>query len=748
MDNLNCVDLSPCNELLSSKFAHFLRIKPSTKSSGEENGPYKVIDSNILSVDLRKSDSNRDKGDFMRLFAFTELLDDSVSQKSVFSKCCLPLINDVLNGVNGLLFCIGQSYTMKGSIEDQSSDPGLVSLALGMIFSKRSFIIDPCGKIDSSDSTDQESALSNIENNDSHAVGNKEENISYQHVCYLSHFEIYGNYIYDLLAPSSDGSISPLPLFTDDEQNQPKTELQSVLVSSFEEAFSIYSIGSTNRQKNTLENIPDTSMSRRHPFFCISLIKFKQHKGKVLESKVSHLTLGDFSGYENNTQMVKILTKLVQLEDRFDLSKNTLKSLGDNRKVWMIVDIDPSSILLHKTLKCLQLGVATFHNLPSIFTDRPHRNAKTYENSVGSSDKESQTENLEFVPIARLDELKESYEKKIHDLENKANLDLEYLGKELTKQIDRIYHQENRTVVPVSELEIIRAYHALELKELRETLEKETQKKLSSIEDELTNLGKSSANRMRESLIFINEASTLSRSKDKKGEFPIQKCQLEKEMKIISDQRKSNSKQGLIATSEKENVIDEIIHEGDTIIVHHSHEQAIKELRETLKKENQLKLQSIYEKVKEHLNVFKEKLAQLMNIATDKEPQTDTIDCSSREHEPTQIFHQHSNPSDPEVELENEDDDQVSVVSLKRRRSSRSKCLQEITSQSNCSPDSVLESHLIEKKKKFCNSTDQSFSGSTLDENTNFDKPNSSLPPLPKYLPDSSNCGLENNEIW
>ncbi|XP_053208171.1 kinesin-like protein KIF20A [Panonychus citri] len=305
------------------KIATFLRIRPIDNFTIEES-PYKIIDSNKIYIDEKTSSncgSAKKINATRNVYNFTEILDESVNQLNVFSKCCLPLVEDVLDGNNGILFCYGttssgKSFTMRGSHEDPTVNPGLIPLSLKKIFSSRKFIDEPLlAKSKFCDMTLADQKTQDLEKQYKDSILASRccrnvvyadvcnNNISfnedgYQYICYLSYFEIYNELVYDLLNSSSGGRGTALSLSEDEKKRYYVKDLRSVMVSSLTEALKIYSYGWTNLQRNIQTTGLNQNSSRSHSFLCITLIKFSEDEGKILEPQISHLTLGDLAGSE------------------------------------------------------------------------------------------------------------------------------------------------------------------------------------------------------------------------------------------------------------------------------------------------------------------------------------------------------------------------------------------------------------------------------------------------------------------
>lgn len=108
----------------SEKLSTFLRIRPVNC----ENKPYSVTDSSSLYVSMADPSKNC-------IYKFSHIFDYNSDQCEVFNKCCSPLVDDLINNNDSLLFSYGttasgKSYTMKGTCDN----PGLIPQALTKLF--------------------------------------------------------------------------------------------------------------------------------------------------------------------------------------------------------------------------------------------------------------------------------------------------------------------------------------------------------------------------------------------------------------------------------------------------------------------------------------------------------------------------------------------------------------------------------------------------------------------------------------
>ncbi|XP_053208395.1 kinesin-like protein KIF20A [Panonychus citri] len=411
-NSVNCVsnNLNGKSLLTSDdeKIATFLRIRPIDNFTIEES-PYKIIDSNKIYIDEKTSSNcgSAEKINATRnVYNFTEILDESVNQLNVFSKCCLPLVEDVLDGNNGILFCYGttssgKSFTMRGPHEDPTVNPGLIPLSLKKIFSSRKFMVE-CNiakaKFDDVILTDQktqelskllkDSILSSpfCRNVSASSTVEKKDNFKDDqplYICYLSYFEIYNDLIYDLLDSSSSGREYPLSLLPDDTQRYYVKDLKSILVSSLSEALKVYKFGWKNLQRNIKLN---KGYNQSHSFLHITLVKFGL---KLLDPQVSHFVLGELFGCEQEDSQPKghcgpnINIPLMKLSECINQAKLRQKNLNRNHvipfrnsnltkffqpyltgtgRVVMIININPSPDLFGETLRSLRFGTTQFYS--------------------------------------------------------------------------------------------------------------------------------------------------------------------------------------------------------------------------------------------------------------------------------------------------------------------------------------------------------------------------------------------------
>ena len=76
-----------------------------------------------VGIDTGK-DSSKNKNENFQTFTFDSVFDSQTEQEKIFEVVAKPLINSALEGINGTLFCYGQTssgktYTMEGIHNDE-----------------------------------------------------------------------------------------------------------------------------------------------------------------------------------------------------------------------------------------------------------------------------------------------------------------------------------------------------------------------------------------------------------------------------------------------------------------------------------------------------------------------------------------------------------------------------------------------------------------------------------------------------
>jgi len=275
-------------------------------------------------------------------YSFKRVFGIKTTQIELFEDVTKPLVDDLIQGKNGLLFTYGvtgsgKTYTMTGS----AGQGGLLPRSLDMIFNSvgpfqaKRFVFKPDDK-NGMEVQNQVDALLERQKRDSQQAPPKtpitrqrldpefadmirpdeacradgvDEDSSYS--VFVSYIEIYNNYIYDLLEETSTDPLKAKPpqskiLREDQNHNMYVAGCTEVEVKSTDEAFDVFWKGQKKRRiANTQLN---RESSRSHSVFVIKLAQapLDADGDNVLQDKnqvaVSQLCLVDLAGSERTSR--------------------------------------------------------------------------------------------------------------------------------------------------------------------------------------------------------------------------------------------------------------------------------------------------------------------------------------------------------------------------------------------------------------------------------------------------------------
>ncbi|KAG7245405.1 hypothetical protein INR49_010856 [Caranx melampygus] len=330
----------------------YCRVRP--LGTEDEECCIEVISSTTIQLHAPEGFKTNRNGEYKETqYSFKKVFGVSVSQRELFEYVAKPLVDDLINGKNGLLFTYGvtgsgKTFTMTGS----PGQGGLLPRSLDMIFNS----IGPCQakryvfKTDDKNGMDVQSEVDALlerqrrENNlpppkatpsrqkldpeiadmirpeEAYKADGVDEDSSYS--IFVSYIEIYNNYIYDLLEETQEDAIKPkwngggtpvrqntefIPpqskiLREDQNHNMYVSGCMEVEVKSPEEAFQVFWRGQKKRKiANTRLN---RESSRSHSVFIIKLAQapLDADGDNILQDKsqvtVSQLCLVDLAGSE------------------------------------------------------------------------------------------------------------------------------------------------------------------------------------------------------------------------------------------------------------------------------------------------------------------------------------------------------------------------------------------------------------------------------------------------------------------
>uniref|UniRef100_A0A7S4PTU8 Kinesin-like protein n=1 Tax=Alexandrium monilatum TaxID=311494 RepID=A0A7S4PTU8_9DINO len=250
--------------MVASNIKVFIRIRPSVKPSKAFKA---VPEEGLVNFELEKhtpeGQVNNTKTNYK--FKFDGILGMKITQEDVFNAVAKPVIEDVLQGINGTIFAYGQTgsgktFTVTGGSE-RYADRGLIPRTIAYLF----------------DAFKQRS------------------DATYR--LYVSYLEIYNDDGYDLLSREDTAQkLEDLPkvmLRQDDEGNIHLRNLSVNMAQKAEDALNLLFLGDTNRA--VAETPMNDASTRSHCMFILWVDSTKPDSDTVRRAK---LHLVDLAGSE------------------------------------------------------------------------------------------------------------------------------------------------------------------------------------------------------------------------------------------------------------------------------------------------------------------------------------------------------------------------------------------------------------------------------------------------------------------
>ncbi|KAL4195723.1 hypothetical protein AMTRI_Chr04g179730 [Amborella trichopoda] len=237
----------------------FVRLRPMAKREKEAGSRCCVRIHNKRDVYLTEFATENDYLRLKRLrgrhFTFDASFPDSTTQQEVYTTTTAELVEGVLQGRNGSVFCYGatgagKTYTMLGTV----NHPGVMVLAIKDLFFKI-----------------------------------RQRSCDGNHVVHLSYLEVYNETVRDLLSPGR-----PLVL-REDKQGIMASGLTQYRAYSTDEVMALLQQGNLNR--TTEPTRANETSSRSHAILQV-VAEYKVREGGNLLSRVGKLSLIDLAGSE------------------------------------------------------------------------------------------------------------------------------------------------------------------------------------------------------------------------------------------------------------------------------------------------------------------------------------------------------------------------------------------------------------------------------------------------------------------
>ncbi|XP_051224842.1 kinesin-like protein KIN-8A [Lolium perenne] len=247
-------------DAMGSRILVFVRLRPMSRKEKEAGSKTCVKIVNKKDVYLTELAS---ENDYLRLkrvrgrhFCFDASFPDSTTQAQVYNTSTADLVEGVLQGRNGTVFCYGatgagKTYTMLGTIEN----PGVMVLAIKDLFLKV-----------------------------------RQRSHDGSHTIQLSYLEVYNETVRDLLSPGR-----PLHLREDKQQGTVAAGLTQYRAYSTDEVMKWLQQGNQNRTTEPTR-VNETS-SRSHAILQV-VVEYRYMDGPSVVTRVGKLSLIDLAGSE------------------------------------------------------------------------------------------------------------------------------------------------------------------------------------------------------------------------------------------------------------------------------------------------------------------------------------------------------------------------------------------------------------------------------------------------------------------
>ncbi|KAM4705475.1 kinesin-like protein KIF20A [Rhinophrynus dorsalis] len=355
---IDALDTEPLvlNDQVSHPLKVYLRVRPFSKAeiaSNESQDCVNIEDSEFVSLQAPKDssamkNSERGIGQSVHKFTFTRIFAPDTTQAEFFEGTVKDLVNSFISGQNGLVFTYGVTNAGKTfTIQGIPKDGGILPRSLDVLFNHikgrqypkmnlKPYLSSDVMKLDAAQVKQEESMkaslLSTLKedgiktvvsstnlkqqvssscesiSSDSSEYGSLlyDDKESHQFSAWVSFFEIYNEYVYDLLDqfPSSKNQKRPaLKICDDQSSNSYVKDLKWISISTTEEACKILQFGNKNRSLASTRM--NQQSSRSHSIFTIRLLKLTAGDDPSVLA-ASEMSLCDLAGSErcNKTQTV------------------------------------------------------------------------------------------------------------------------------------------------------------------------------------------------------------------------------------------------------------------------------------------------------------------------------------------------------------------------------------------------------------------------------------------------------------
>ncbi|RNA18579.1 Kinesin KIF23, partial [Brachionus plicatilis] len=340
----------------------YCRIRPLPNETDESC--LKILDKSNLMLQIPECSASYRTGQIKQLvYSFTQIYDEQTSQKQLFEQVSMPLVQDLLNAKNGLMFTYGvtgsgKTYSMIGN----QHESGMLQRSLDCLFQSiqgniaRKNIFKPDRMNSFEIQSDCEGRLSNPAAAHSTKLTRQQQaflnelqlsnkfqcqiNRDNYYAVYISCIEIYNNYIYDLLDDVASSSTPTMSGGQDLKESKNLKEdskgcmyikdVNELEVKTIEEALDL--ISKAQKKRVVAYTELNSESSRSHSIFSIRLVQ-SQCSGKQCPVYVSQLSLVDLAGSERSKRTKNTGSRLREagsINSSLMALRNCIETLREN----------------------------------------------------------------------------------------------------------------------------------------------------------------------------------------------------------------------------------------------------------------------------------------------------------------------------------------------------------------------------------------------------------------------------------
>ena len=526
----------------SSNIKVYCRIRPENEqeiSSGY--GPcLKQISSNSLqilvdnlSINSGLKENYSDK--IIQEFTFDKVYPTETNQETIFDQIAKPLISAAFEGINGTLFCYGQTasgktYTMEGIPSDDNLK-GIIPRMMKLVFD-----------IINSGSSDVEFSVK------------------------CQYYQIYNEKIQDLI----DTRKTDLSIREDKNKGIWVGECTEKYIESEQEMFNFFNKGTENRIVSSTKM--NAISSRSHSIFCVTIyqrniITESSKTGKIYFVDLAGSEKMSKAGVEGNTMLKEaqninksimtlgmVINSLSKGEKHIPYRDSKLtrvlqESLGGNSLTYLIINCSPNTINQTETLNSLRFG----------------QRAKLIKNKVVANTQQSVKELMMLLKKAQ--EKIKNYEKILGTWTGDKEIEKSFIeekNKNKCNECRELINKINYLNIQMSSLTQENEYLQRDKDEFLEEIKNKNDENIN-LEEKIYNLEKELKNSYEENLYalieiqkFINNYINLFKSSNSKNYLEQNKLKETNYKNLLDLKNKLNIEQNMEKFKNKINSIEEM----------------------------------------------------------------------------------------------------------------------------------------------------------------------------------------------